>query len=232
MARLRAPADMTSLAIRRGAARIRRLARAQSGVAAIEFAVTLPILLTLGMFGTEIAYLATVNTEISQLALSVADNASRLGQTDNSSVTPTVTESDINSVMTGAMRQGAGISFQTKGRVILTSLEKDAFTAKQWIHWQRCRGNLTSVTSSYGSAATGANGLTGPVITGMGASGHQITASTGSAVMFVEVSYRYTGLFDDLFLPNRTIKQEAAFIIRDDRNLTPGVTGTGGASAC
>ena len=208
---------------------LRRLASARSGTAVIEFALSAPLILTVGMMGSEIAFMATTNMKISQLAASVADNASRLGQTDNSGVTPSVTESNIDTIMFGALKQGERIDFEEHGRVILTSLERDAATGKQYIHWQRCRGNLDR-DSEYGNDGN-ANGLSGDIIAGLGSSG-LITAKPNSAVMFVEVYYEYTGLFGTLFAQDAVFAQEAAYIIRDDRDLTSGITGTGGLSHC
>ena len=73
----------------------------------IEFALVLPLFLLLGLFGTEMAHMTTVNMQVSQLATSLADNASRLGQTDNSAVTPTISEVDIDSVMTRSCGTGS-----------------------------------------------------------------------------------------------------------------------------
>jgi Flp pilus assembly protein TadG len=202
----------------------------RSGNATIEMAIALPILITMGMYGTEIAYMATVNMEVSQIATALADNASRIGQTDNSSVTPTVTEADIDSIMGGTLRQGSGIGLSDNGRVILTSLEKDKTSGRQYIHWQRCSGDLAR-KSAYGDAGS-KNGLTGTVIPGLGKAGSRITAPSGSAVMYAEIYYQYQGLFGDMFVNETTFKKEAAFLVRDDRNLTPGVTGTGGSSHC
>ena len=202
---------------------IRRLHSHRSGTAAIEFAMSAPILLMLGLYGAEIAWMATVNMKVSQIALSAADNASRLGQADNSGVTPTIVGSDVDAVLFGALEQGKGIGFSARGRVILSSLERDAVTGLQYIHWQRCRGSLAR-SSSYGNDTT-LNGLIGPVITGLGNGSTQVTAQAGSAVMFAEVWYRHTGLMGDLYIGDTMMKREAAFIIRDDRNLVPGITG-------
>lgn len=200
----------------------------KQGVSILELALSMPILLTLGLYGTEMAYMATVNMQVGGIANSVADNASRLGQTDNSAVTPTVTETQVDSVMTGALVEGNAFDFEKQGRIILSSLEKDTATGSQYIHWQRCRGELDR-SSSYGSEGTG---LDGTVLAGMGKAGHLITANSNSAVMFVEVFYEYKPLFGTAFVGDTVFHREAAFIIRDDRNLTPGVTGSGSQSSC
>lgn len=206
----------------------KRLATSTSGAALVEMAVVLPLFTTLGMYGTEIAYMSSVNMQVSELALSLADNAARLGQTDNSGVTPTINETDIDSIMKGAITQGRDINFSTSGRLILSSLEYDLNTERQYIHWQRCAGSL-SRTSRYG----GTNyGLTGTVITGLGRPGAIVSAFPGQAVMFVEISYIYQPLFGRMFVSPTELRKEAAFIVRDHRNLTPGITGTGGTSQC
>lgn len=219
---------------RNGAGFLARLARAKSGVAAVEFAMIAPVFITLGMGGIETAYMMSVNQQVSSLALSVADNASRMEQTNNNAVTPTVTYNDIDSVMKGAMKEGATISFSTNGRIVLSSLEKDATTGKQYIHWQRCGGSL-SATSAYGNDST-QNGLNGAAITGMGSGATRVAATDGSAVMFVEVYYRYTGLFGNMIFSPFTMKKEGAYIIRDIRNLgTAGsnpISGTGSSWGC
>ena len=206
---------------------LRALRCSTSGAAAIEFALTLPLLLTLTFFGTEIAYEASVNMEMSQIALSASDNASRLEQTNNSAVTPTVTEADVQSVMTGVLKQGSAFAFQANGRLILSSLETDPSTGKQYIHWQRCTGNL-SIQSAYGNDTTH-TGLTGAPIANMGSGTVKVSApaaSNNQAVMFVELYYNYNGLFGTWFIPQQRFIHEAAFITRDSRNLAAGLTGT------
>lgn len=199
-----------------------RLAHDRSANSLIEFAYSLPIFLTLGMYGTELAYMATVNMQVSQIAMALADNASRLGQTDNSAVLPSITSSMTASVMSGAMQQGAVINFQANGRVILSSLEVDSTTNRQYIHWQKCSGNL-SQASAYGPLNYGKSGT---AIAGLGKTGHVVKANSGSAVMFVEAFYSYKPLFGNMFVKNVKFAQEAAFIIRDRRDLATGIAGT------
>ncbi len=215
-------------------ARLRELARRLKGdtqaVSTIEFALILPLFIGLGLTGVELAYMSTVNMQVSQTALSLADNASRLGQTDNSSVTPTVTEDDIDSIMSGALRQGQGFDLQANGRIILSSLEVDDTTGRQYIHWQRCAGDLEK-TSQYGDEDQN-NGLGSTQITGVGSAEDRISATPGSAVMVAEVYYEHSGILKGTIGEKALFREEAIFAIRDDRNLEPGITGSGGESSC
>lgn len=217
-------------ASRRVRALVARLRGETRGVSVIEFALILPVFVTLGLAGSEVAYMASVNMQVSQVALSLGDNASRLGQTDNSSVTPTITEADIDSIMSGALRQGESFGLEQRGRIILSSLEYDDATGRQFIHWQRCRGELAR-ESAYGDDGEN-NGLGGTEITGVGEASHKVTANSGSAIMVAEVFYEYEPLFANVLEDVPSFRQEAIFTIRDDRNLTPGVTGAAGDSAC
>lgn len=188
------------------------------GMALTEFALILPIVLVLGLYGAEIANETITQMKVSQIALSVADNAARMEQSDNSGTAPTVTEADINSVLSGATIEGEGISLATNGKVIISSLEiKSGTTSTQYIHWQRCAGAL-SASSAYGTEGTS--------VSSMGSGSTTVTAPAGEAVMFVEVHYKYSGLFGTMFVSSPVIRQEAAFLVRDDRNLTNGLSGT------
>jgi len=200
-----------------------------SAVSIVEFALCLPVLLTMGLYGADIARLAITNMRISQIAISVADNASRLGQTDNSGVQPTITEGNVDAVLGGALRDGASIGLETQGRIVLSSLEYDAGDNRQYIHWQRCRGTLVK-SSRYGPEDPD---MKKAVITGMGSGATKITAQTGQSVMFVEIEYTYSPLFENPFGTGKiSLRKEAAFLTRDDRNLEPGLTGTGSKSSC
>ena len=207
---------------------VRRLVKAEAGASAVEFAILAPVIIGLGMTGSEVAYLASAQLQVSQIAVSVADNASRLGQTDNTAVTPTIGEVDVNSVLFGAIKQGGSFNLQANGRVILSSLELDTASGKQYIHWQRCRGNLAQ-SSRYGAQGAG---LTGPVLNGVGNGSGLVTAPSGYAVMVAEVYYQYQGLFGNYFVTNPLIRQEAAFLNRDNRNLTAGLSPNGTSSTC
>lgn len=192
----------------------------------LEMAFSIPFLVLVGFGGLEIANLTLVNTRISQIGLSVADNASRIAAGSNLAL-PQVREADINEVFAGVEKQGGGLNFKENGRIILSSLERND-DGGQWIHWQRCYGDL-DIESEFGPEGTGE---TGTDFAGMGPSGQEVTAAQGTAVMFVEVSYNYQPLLYGKWLGARTIKSTAAFNIREARNLTGGVFAPGDPSTC
>lgn len=189
------------------------LARATSGVAAVEFAMSLPLLLTAGLYGVETANLAVTDMRVSQIAMQIADDASRIG--DQSALqNKKIYESDINDLLLGGALQGGGLNLLANGRIIISSLEVVPSTTNQYIHWQRCKG-LLNVASAYGPQGTGATGG----LSGMGPAGNVVTANTGDAVMFVEITYTYQPIVGTMFAPSRTISATASFNIRDSRDL-------------
>ena len=192
----------------------RRLRSDVSGMAMIEFAYAMPLLLVLGGYGVEMSNVATVNQKISQAALALADNMSRVGAESALSVVQ-IRESDVNDSFIGLKRQTGTLDLTTNGRVILSSLEQNA-SGGQWIHWQRCIGTKNEA-SAYGTQGTG---VTGTSFLGMGSATARVTAPPGAAVMFVEIVYDYRALFGTMFFPQRTIRYEASFVVRDDRDMS------------
>jgi hypothetical protein len=204
-----------------------RLAVDNRATVLIEMAFCIPLLILVGFGGLEIANLTLAHTRISQIGLGTADNAARIA-VGSSLQLPRIREVDINEVFTGAEQQAGNLDLRARGKIILSSLEQNS-EGGQWIHWQRCFGQLP-VQSSFGTAGDGATGV---AFEGMGPAGHKVTAPFGSAVMFVEIVYQYRPLLYGRWLGPRTIRSTAAFNIREGRELavpqpTTGVT----ASTC
>lgn len=194
----------------------RRLYASRSGVAMVEFAFAAPLVLGMGMLGTDTAALVITHMQVSQIATQVADNASRVGIA-NASAIYEVTEGDINDTFIGAERVGESINIFQQGRIIISSLQRNS-AGGQWIAWQRCRG-AKNHPSSYGVQGDGA---TGTAFEGMGEAGRRITATQGEAVIFVEVAYDFTPITPITVFDNTEITYTAAFNVRDRRNLTGG----------
>lgn len=208
---------MGRLNIQRQRIRLQRFAgqfaRARSAAVLIEFAFALPVLLLLGLGGLEMVNLTITHTRVSQIALTAADNASRIAFGSGLSL-PRVREVDINEVFTGVQVQAGGMDFANHGRIIVSSLERNA-QGGQWIHWQRCYGSLPE-SSAYGPEGTGA---TGTGFAGMGPAGKELKALGGTAVMFVEIFYEYQPLVYASVVPNTRIRTTAAFNVREARDL-------------
>lgn len=200
--------------IRRIRAGIVRLAHDSGAVVMIEMAFCIPFLILVGFAGIELANLTLTHTRISQIGLSAADNASRIAFGSNLSL-PRVREVDINEVFLGVEQQARGMDFRTNGRIILSSLERNPDDG-QWIHWQRCYGDL-DVDSAYGPQGTGATGTGFP---GMGEAGAEVTAAAGTAVMFVEITYDYQPMVGATWFGTPRIRSTAAFNIREGRDLS------------
>lgn len=210
---------------------LRALRKSQSGVAMTEFAMALPVLLTLGLVGMEVAWLMLAHLRVSNIATITADNASR--------VRDSIDEADVSQLFLGATLAGESIDFAQNGRIILYSLEPSPTVPRQWIRWQRCTGSQTTIPPSYGRPKTagGTNIVNGTeettpssptsfTMTDMGPTGNKIAAQSGTAVMVAEVFYNYQPLMaGDLLGPLR-IHYVSAFNVRQRTNQV--LTNSGG----
>ena len=218
----------------RVAALFTRLSRDTGGLAMLEFAFTLPLVLAVGCWGMELSNLALTNLRISQYALNLADSASRVGMDANGGVT-TMREVDVNDVLNGAKLQGSAINLTTNGRITLSSIENiqrsysdaPSDTARvQRLHWQRCIGAMsgTGYDSTYPTVSTTA-GLdakqanAGLTIANYGPASAPVTAPPDTGLMFVEINYQYRPLFGTLYMNPQIIHYVASFMVRDNRSF-------------
>lgn len=194
---------------------LKRLAACRSGLAAVEFAIGMPFLLILFLGGGELMNNIMARKRVAEIAMMVADNASRMGDATVLNNKP-ISEAEINEVFLGAQIQSGGLDLETNGRVVLSSLEVNA-DGGQWIHWQRCFGDAAYTIPN--AAGTGA---TGTAFTGVGPAGNLIRATAGDAVMFVTVVYDYRPIVPVAFAgyTTRRFTATAAVNVRDDRDLS------------
>jgi hypothetical protein len=203
--------------LRRLGAQARGLGRDTSGLALLEFAFSMPILLTLSLTGAELANYVVTRMRISQVALHVADNAARIGR-GSQLESKKIDEAQINDLLTGAELQASELGLFTNGRVIISSLEpvqSPNTTNKYLIRWQRCKGSKTNFGSSYGSA--------GPTqIDGIGPPNRKVTAPDHGVAMFVEIRYEYQPIVSASLAPSIEIKEFASMMVRDRRDTSDG----------
>ncbi len=207
---------------------VRRLRRDRRGLALLEFAFILPIFLMMGLTGAELTNFVITRMRISQLALQIADNAARIG-TGSQLQAKTISETDINDLLTGANLQAGGLNLFTNGRVVITSLEPAASpnTAAQYkMGWKRCRG-AKAYTSPYTNRPVTFGG-------GLGPAGRQVTAPDDGATMFVEISYTYQPLLKTAMFGDNEIREFASMMVRDRRDTSgpPKNTENAAISSC
>jgi Flp pilus assembly protein TadG len=210
-----------------------RFYRDRSGLALIEFALSAPIMLLVGCYGVELANLAMVHMRVSQIALNLADNASRVGAYSNLA-TQQLREVDVNDILQAARYQGKGIDLTVNGRITLSSLENVAQSYDtqpvQRIHWQRCIGGqrgagfdgqfkANMLTTAGSTNSVNDKGYELPL--GISDNGSApIMAPGGAGVMYVEVNYRTKPLFGTWFVPTQAIHYIASFVVRDRRDYS------------
>jgi Flp pilus assembly protein TadG len=185
----------------------------RSGVAFLEFAFALPVVLALGLLGLETANYAMSNLKVSNIAMLTADNAAR--------VRDSIDEGDVVELLTGAKMSGSNINFATKGRIILTDLERHSGGTLQWVRWQRCDGALNyAANTDRFTASTNPSSETKATLTQVGTGANVISAASGTAVMVVEVAYDYQPVIPNSFLQGRRITYVSAFNVRQRTDQT------------
>lgn len=200
---------------------LRAWRRDRRGVALMEFALSLPVVLPIGLYAVELSHFGLQQLRLSQATLTLSDNISRVG-VDTNMATQQLREVDVNEVIDGLRRQTTSLALTTNGRVTISSLETR--NGAQWIHWQRCVGMKRGLgyDSSFGREGDG--GASGTSFRGMGDPTQPVTAPGGAAVIFVEINYDYQPLISPYFLGTRKLRQTASYIVRDNRELAAGVT--------
>ncbi|ATY31453.1 TadE/TadG family type IV pilus assembly protein [Sphingomonas psychrotolerans] len=192
----------------------RRFGRDTSGLALLEFAFSLPIVLTMSLTGAELTNYVITKMRLSQIALQIADNSARMGS-GSQLESKKVYESDINDLLTGADFQSGQMGLFTNGRVIISSVEPHETTANKYrIRWQRCKGSRTAWVSSYGNPTTTTS------VDGVGPTGRQVIAPPSGVAMFVEVRYQYQPLIKTSLSPTTEMNEIASMMVRDARDTS------------
>ncbi len=218
---------------------LKTLRRDQSGLALVEFAVSLPFFMGLTIGGIEMANYANVVMQLNQIAIHTADSASRMGE-EGALAVRIITETQINDVFAGTAREGNSLllngrhayvdpsdgsaALRGNALIILSSVEPTnpfvSGTPRYRVRWQRCMGTAAFYRSNYGTPATATS------ITAIGAAGNQIVPPDDGAVMFVELQYWFRPSILNGFskLTDHTIKQTASMVVRDRRDYRLGAS--------
>ena len=205
---------------------VRRLRTDVRGLAMIEFAISAPVLITLGLAGAEVTHMAVAVMRVNQISTAISDNVAR--------VRDSIDESDVNEALLSAKFIGTGLAFNANGRVVVSSVEPNGQAgtkAGQYIRWQRCTGALNAPESQpkYGAEGKGQNDASLPY---MGTSTRQIAAGSGSSLIFVEVTYRYQPLVSSRFFGTPILRSESVYNVRERNTQVLGSAAGTAASVC
>lgn len=172
----------------------RAFARDRRAVSLMEFAMILPIVTALGMGGMELTNFILAHQKVERLASTSADLLAR------NKVKPN--ERQVNDSFAAIDVMSKPYDIRAQGRVILTGIigTADPKTGKveNKVAWQRCDGNLTGQSSSYGSQWNATNDFAdGPAVT----LPNTIQLSIGHMVVTSEVFFQYQPMISSSWLP-------------------------------
>jgi hypothetical protein len=219
---------------------LKALKKDNSGLALVEFSISLPFFMGLSIGGFETAYFSYVQMRLNQITVNTADSAARMGEGDVLAA-KTIDEGQINDVFAGTIREGASIllggeheykdpgtgdiALRGNALIILSSVEPvsvfDPDEPRYRIRWQRCVGQATHFSPQFGTTTTATNMIA------IGPTGRQASPPDGSALMFVETHYFFKPLIVNGFtkLGEASITKTAAMVVRDAREYTGGDEG-------
>lgn len=174
-------------AIRHTIHRARRDAR---GVAVVEFALALPVLMTL-FYGTiEVTRYILIVQKVEKLAHSVADVTAQ---------SQTVTIASLNQVMSAASDIMSPFTLSTNGKVIVSSLYRAPAAANATVNWRYEGGGTLTATSQIGAVGSI------PVVPG------GFTFEERDNIIAAEVSYQFSPLISAQFFGTTTIYRSAFY---------------------
>lgn len=202
---------------------LRRLASCRQGISVVEFALMLPILVMVGAGGLELTNLVLANQKVERIASITADNVAR------NTLAPS--EKSFADTFEGVNEIAAPFDFFPNGRVIMTGvigIPKDGVVVPKVV-WQRCSGELTSITSEVGEEAAD------PALWAQGEDAslpNNIKLLQNQLVVVSEVGYQYDPLISIAQLSggseDKIVRQRSIFVSRGQAfpyvTPAPGIT--------
>ena len=153
------------------------------GVAAVEFALVLPVLMTLFYGVVEITRYILVTQKVEKLAYTVGDSISN---------STTVTNAEMDQLLTATNDIMKPFSFTSNGTVMISSLYKAA-GANPVVNWRHQGGGTLTATSALGAVGAAPQMPAG------------FTFDDRENVIAAEVFYRFSPLISSRFFGTTTI---------------------------
>ncbi len=169
--------------------RVRRR-RKESGVAAVEFALMLPILLVLLLGSLDITRLMLYQQKVDRISFSVTDLVTQA---------QSVSVAKMNDIALAAAQIMQPFPFGVEGVIIVSSIYKDPNQSFPTIRWQYTGGG----TLGRGSQIGNVNGT--PTLP------NGLTLNDKDNVIITETYYRFTPVFNSGFTPPADIYKVAIY---------------------
>lgn len=170
--------------------RISRFIRNRRGVAAIEFALALPILTGLFFGCMEVTMNILAAQKVEKLASTSADVIAQ---------SEVATLAGLNELLSATTDVMNPFDFGADGVVIITSIYRAAGSTQMLVNWRHSGGGQLVATSELGSVGSVATLPAG------------FTLSERENVIVAEVFYRYQPLFPGVLFDEKTIYRRAMF---------------------
>lgn len=179
----------------------RRFAKDNSAIAAVEFAMILPvfILLTMGCF--EVTRLVLIHQKMARAAASMAD---LVAQSDDPLTMP-----QLNDLYQAAFNLMSPYDLQGNGRVIVSSLMNTAGAAQPKIEWQRLSPGAMSAISHFGGEGATASGLPAGLV-----------VRPEDDVIVAEVFFNYTPILANVIYSGSQFYANAFNRVRNNNLIT------------
>lgn len=167
-----------------------RFRSCEKGVAALELALCMPLLILLVFGGWEICRFMLVQQKTEKMAFSTADVISQYQR---------VTVSEVSQVVAATEQIMKPFAFGANGVLILSSVSRDPTTQKQTVRWQCRSKNGLAHDSSVGEVNRDAT-LPGGLL-----------LDDKDNIIISEIYYRFTPLFRTVFTKPYIIGRSALF---------------------
>jgi Flp pilus assembly pilin Flp len=161
-----------------------RIVADMRGAFMIEFALILPMVITVILLAVELGNYVITHNKLSEISFRTADNIAR--------VRVQIDERDINDVLTGSLIMGENIAFADHGRIVISAVQVNPAGDGQWLRWQRCVGNRVSFTSQIGEEGDGEKDKS---LKDIGAAGQKLTATGSGQIIVAETEFDYQPIF-------------------------------------
>lgn len=166
---------------------LRQLVTCTRANIAIEFALILPVLLSMMLASAELARFVILHQKIDRVAVTMADLVARA---------ETVSESDLDDIFASAGQVARPFDLASLGHVIVSSVTNPSGDGPE-IAWQRSGGGTFSATSKLG--------VEGGVATLPG----EFAVNAGETAIISEVYFDFTPFLTELVVSSQTVYRAA-----------------------